>query len=466
MTLRVDEDVWDDVLAFIEEGTLVPVLGPELLQIANGDQTTHLYRLIAEHLAERYGIKPTLTPYGELGEVVRSLLKNGKDVADLYRPIRDYLISHGDSPLPEGLLRLAEIRQLNLFVSTTFDGLMVRALDQVRHAGAENSVYLHFAPNLGRDEIDLTARRSFGDKPIVYALFGRASASPNYAIHDEDVLEFIHALVTFSALSPESWLADELRKKNLLLLGCHFSDWVSRFIVRMASGNRLSLRSERRVFVVGEGISPESPFAEFIGLFARGTRICDCNAVEFAGELCRRWQARHPAQPSRPDLADDSTTTVVAGPESRGNIFISYVRQDIAAARAMHQALKDMGGDVWLDERDLHPGDQWHDEIIGGIRHRVRLFVPLLSHHTEQRESGFVFKEWSEAIERQKELPPGGKHRFIVPVVIDPDYHGNIADYEQVPEVFEQCHVGHAPDGLPDKALMETFRDEIRAMRR
>ena len=72
----------------------------------------------------------------------------------------------------------------------------------------------------------------------MYALFGKASASPNYAIHDEDVLEFLHALVSLSALSPESWLADELRKKHLLLLGVHFSDWVSRFIMRLAQPPR------------------------------------------------------------------------------------------------------------------------------------------------------------------------------------------------------------------------------------
>jgi hypothetical protein len=466
MALRVEEDVWDDVLAFIEEGTLVPVLGPELLQFGTGDKNRHLYRLIAEHLAERYGINPTLTPYGELDEVVRSLLKSGKDVIDLYRPIRDYLNTKADAPIPEGLLRLAEIRQLNLFVTTTFDGLMVRALDRVRHADAENSAYLHFAPNLGRDEIDLSSRRNLSTKPIVFALFGRASASPNYAIHDEDVLEFIHALVTYSALSPESWLADELRKKNLLLLGCHFSDWVSRFIMRMASGNRLSQSSARRVFIVGEGLSSQSHFTEFLSLFARRTRVCEGSAVEFASELCRRWQARHPLLQSAPPDPGGDTSTVVPTTEPRGSIFISYVREDIDSARAMSNALKEIGGDVWLDERRLQPGDQWNDEILSSIRRRVRLFVPLLSHQTEQRKRGFVFREWSEAIERQKELPPGGKRRFIVPVVIDSEYQGNIEAYKQVSDTFQKCHIGHAPNGVPNEALMKMLEGEIRAMRR
>src|SRR5262249_12509225 len=159
--------------------------------------------------------------------------------------------------------------------------------------------------------------------------------------HDEDVLEFIHALFSFSALSPEWWLAEELRNKNLLLLGCHFSDWVNRFIMRMTSTTRLSLRADRKFFIIGEGITPDSPLAEFLDLFCRGTRVCDGSAVEFVAELHDRWLARNP-QADKP--------AAPTGDEPRGSIFLSYVREDIDAARALCKAIENLGGegDVWL----------------------------------------------------------------------------------------------------------------------
>ncbi len=462
----IDEDLWDDVLAFIEEGSLIPVLGPELLQIQVDGKSTHLYRYIAEALAQRYNLPAPQTRYGELDDVVRAYLKGDqRDVSALYRPIWDILSKSSGIATPPALLQLAEIRQLNWFVATTFDGLMVRALDQTRFAGQQNTSYLHFSPNRPREETEQIARRPPADRAMVYAMFGKVSASPSYAIHDEDLLEFVHALVSLSALSPESWLADELRKKNLLLLGVHFSDWVSRFIMRLASTNRLSMGSERKVFVVGEGIGPDSQFAEFLRLFARRTRVCEASAAEFVSALRERWLARHPSAAAAPADATN-TMSVLADTQQKGSIFISYVREDIEAARAMQGAITGMGGDVWLDERRLQPGDRWKDEILASIRRRVRLFLPLISQQTENRETGFVFREWREAAERSAEFPPGERSGFIVPVVIDQKYDGNINSYRHIEESFREVHIDHAPNGLPSAALLSRLKDQIRAIRR
>ncbi|HKA55867.1 MAG TPA: toll/interleukin-1 receptor domain-containing protein [Candidatus Binatia bacterium] len=460
MPIAVDEDVWDDVLAYIEEGTLVPVLGPDLLLVEHEGRQAPLSRLIAESLAKRYRLDVPFSPSAELDQVARAYLKRNPrgSVSDLYRPIRDFLKSLPPQA-PPPFLHLAEIRQLNLFVCTTFDGLMVQALDAVRHAGVDNIIYLHFSPKLPADEQERLSRRPPSSKPTVFALFGRASASQDYAIHDEDVLEFIHALFSFSALSPEWWLAEELRNKNLLLLGCHFSDWVNRFIIRMTSATRLSLSADRKVFIVGEGITPDSPLAEFLDLFCRGTRVCDGSAVEFVAELHDRWLARNP----QADKPAAPTGDEASGSEPRGSIFLSYVREDIRAARALREAIESLGGDVWLDERRLEPGDRWEEEILRNIRGRIRLFVPLISRQTEQREEGYVFKEWREAVDRSRGIM---RRRFIVPVVIDADYAGNPTRYERIPQEFSTFNFGHAPDGTPNEALLAMLQSEIREMRK
>jgi hypothetical protein len=125
----------------------------------------------------------------------------------------------------------------------------------------------------------------------------------------------------------------------------------------------------------------------------------------------------------------------------------------------------EMGGDVWLDERRLQPGDLWEAEILSSIRREIRLFLPVISQQTEDREEGYVFREWYEAAERAKSIPPGGR-RFIVPVVIDPTYGGNPADYRRVPEAFTHPHWGRAPDGKPDDVLAAALREAIRESRR
>ena len=102
-------------------------------------------------------------------------------------------------------------------------------------------------------------------------------------------------------------------------------------------------------------------------------------------------------------------------------------------------------------------------EILSAIRRGIRLFVPVISKNTEAREEGYVFREWGEAIGRAKGIP---SRRFIVPVVADPDYDGNLLRYRQVPEDFRQLHFGHAPAGAPSPELLATLTGEIRAMRR
>ena len=91
------------------------------------------------------------------------------------------------------------------------------------------------------------------------------------------------------------------------------------------------------------------------------------------------------------------------------------------------------------------------------------LFVAAISKHTEQREEGYVFKEWNEAAERARGIP---RRRFILPIVVYEHYDGNPACYLQVPESFRKYQFGRAPAGKPDPDLVATLTEEIRAMRR
>lgn len=458
-----DEDFWDDLLAHLCEQVLLPVVGPQAVLVDDADRHLPLARLLAERLALRQGLDPTPAAAG-LDAVVRAVLRDkGRDRQDrLYRIVNDLLAEAAPAP-SAALRRLASISDFRLFVSTTFDSLLARALDAERGAAGLPAQEYWFAPNQSTESQQRNAQAP-GDGPVVFKLFGEASSLPQYAIHDEDMLEWLHALLSETARLPD-WIERPIKEQPLLLLGCRLPDWSGRFLMRLASTTRLSL-GQKQFFIVGDDLAANDDLTGFFRSFCSpsSVQVAAMPPEAFIDELHRRWLARRRPVAAAPAPGAVQGAAAAAGqPPGAGSIFISYVREDLAAAEQLAEAITALGGDVWLDRRRLQPGDAWEPEILGSIRRGIRLFVPLVSQHTEARDEGYVFKEWGEAVERAKGIPG---RRFIVPVVVDAAYAGNALAYRKVPEPFFRLHFGHAPGGAPGDDLKAVLRDEIRAMRR
>jgi hypothetical protein len=453
--MLADEDFWDDLLAHVKQGVLLPVIGPQVSTVARDGRTLTVSRLIGERLADRYKLSVEWPEDGGLDPAIRAYIAaHGRDKAErLYRVVNDALSELAPDP-SEPLRQLARITDFRLFVSTTFDSMLARALDEERFPQGPRTRQLAFSPNQSTVEQLKNAREPDRDEAVVFKLFGEASSTPQYALHEEDVLEWLHALLSQTARLPE-WLGFRLKESPLLFVGCDISDWIGRFLVRLASAGRLSLLN-KQCFIVGTGLGRQRALTEFFATYCGTTRaqVVDASPADFVVELLDRWTKRTPVTAR--------TAAAAAAAEGHGNIFISYVREDVEAARRLAEAIAELGGEVWLDERRLEPGDRWADEILNSIRREVRLFVPLVSKNTEARDEGYVFKEWGEAVARAKGIP---RRRFVVPVTIDADYDGNPSRYRQVPNEFLDFHFGCAPEGRPDEGLTSTLTQEIRAMR-
>jgi TolB-like protein len=97
-------------------------------------------------------------------------------------------------------------------------------------------------------------------------------------------------------------------------------------------------------------------------------------------------------------------------------IFLSYASQDAAAAQRICDALRAAGLEVWFDQNELRGGDAWDQRIRRQIK-TCRLFVPVISAHTQARREGYFRLEWHLAEERSRLFAKGTP--FLVPIVVD-----------------------------------------------
>ncbi len=133
--------------------------------------------------------------------------------------------------------------------------------------------------------------------------------------------------------------------------------------------------------------------------------------------------------------------------DSAHSIFLSYASQDAAAAARIGEALRAAGLEVWFDQSELRGGDAW-DQLIRRRIRECRLFVPVISAHTQTRLEGYFRLEWRLAVERSHLMADG--KAFIVPVTID------AIDERQaeVPEAFRAVQWTHLPGAAPTPAFV------------
>lgn len=456
---------WDELLDTIEDGKVVPVLGHELLEATVDGVPTTLQQLLAARLVTARGLNVELRRHFELADAVAAMLEQPRVRPDDSYPQVNRLMRAlaPPFPLPDALLKLAAIRPLDLFVTTTPDDLMARALDSVRHGGNALTRQIAFAPKQDTDAQAQAQEEPGQGLPVVFNLFGRFGPMPAYALHEEDALEFIHALVSRDSPPPD-WLMSRLRDRRLLLIGVHLPDWLERFVLRGV--NRGPLRTDRRTYWIARSSEPSSAsVALFFQRFGRDARlhVYPGGAGAFVGELLQRWQARGGTLPAA------NGSEPADAPDSHKAIFISYDWNNRDSVERLYQAVDEVSdGDCWLDRRNLLPGSTWENEIRSAIRRGVKLFIAVLSDLTENKRGGegVVFQEWDAALERARGII--GRD-FVIPVVVDAD--ATRADPARYPKLmkafpqFERYTFGLAPGGLPHPTLLDAIRAQLRAIR-
>ena len=448
----LDEDAWEDLLDFIEERRVIPIVGPELLLVETDTGPRLLYEWLAEKLAAKLGVDTSLLPRPyTLNDVVCWFLAARGRREEAYTRLRSVLRDANFAP-PLALRQLAQINDFDLFITTTFDPLLEQAINSERFGGAQSTEVIAYAPNR---VADLPAERERLQRPVVYHLLGRLSASPTYVISDEDMLEFMCALQS-EHLTPEK-LFHELEHNHLLLIGSSFTNWLARPFLRMAKRHRLSDPRDVGEILADSHSDGDKRLVSFLQQVSVRTRIYS-GAGKFVDELHRRWTVRRkPGEvialgaapqrfvPPERDMPDNA-------------VFISYAREDLAAVQKLKAGLDAAGVKTWFDLERLEGGDDYDRKIQRNIA-RCSFFIPIVSAATEHRLEGYFRREWSYAIDRARNMAEGAL--FILPVCID-DTNGGEA---QVPDKFRAVHFTRLAGGEVSPEFARRLQDLLSTRR-
>jgi len=469
----VDDIAWKRLIRQIKDGMVVPVIGPQLM--LGPDGLVSRQEELALKLRERYagplreyhrraegealpGL--ALPRFRELNAVVGELKAAQVDLQDVYGDISDLiyeLSANREQEVPEPIRQLAEIEDFQLLVTLTPDDMLAKCLR--KRVAVNEIVHSPYLPSSDSGDLPTDWHERQNEVQLLY-LFGKACTAPMFAIHDEDVLEYAHNVISRGSHARERFIG-ELRSRNLLLLGSNFPDWLSRFFLRATSPLRLLSAKPKRDWLIQED-RPEESLTLFLSSFSGDTKVlADMSPRAFVNELYQRWMAERPAvMPGVTPIEPEETV------EQGALFFVSYCRQtDAPAAQALVEALRappfGVGArEIWFDRNVIEPGTSFQKSIFDGIK-SCRYFVPLISQAADNIPEKFFRREWNAALDREKGIMG---ETFVLPMIVDADYKPEA--YQRVPPAWgENLDFGHAPTGLPDARTTQVLKKLIRGAR-
>jgi hypothetical protein len=449
----VSELHWNQLFSRMKDRQVIPVVGPDAVVVEDENGPCTLNTFLARRVEASLGLTRTAPPEPvTLHDVACRYLHEtrGQDLDDLYSAVFGEL-ARANPAVPAALLKLARIDAFTLYVTTTFDDLLRKALEQERPGGRRPRSFA-YSPT---DVEDLPAPVARLDAPAVYHLLGRVSALPEYVVTEEDTLEFVHSLQ--SENRRPKMLVDEIRSHSLLVIGSGYSGWLMRFFLRATKPERL-LSARSKTMVVEAAAPDGAALADFLRYFSTQTRVFTAGAVEFIDELSERWEAFQAANPNDDEPAPRPGPGAGQRPADDA-VFVSYAHEDRPRAERLAEALHGAGVPVWFDrDGGLQGGDDWNREITLRIR-SASLFAPILSRNVLGGRRYFR-AEWKAAFDEERRSAEN--QSFIVPIRVD-----DVApDAEGIPERFRALHWLDTANGSDYGAAALRLRDLYREYQR
>ncbi len=442
----LSERDWRDLLRRIHNRQVIPVVGPSLVTVidpATGERVP-LHRHLAPALARGLGLENPES-FVSWNDVARAHLLGGGKRRLVYDELRALLDQVPADPSP-ALLALASITDFDLFISSTPDSLLAQALARQRPGFSPRRDVIRFHPQ-GLSEGSSDLPPSFAG-PLLHHILGNADTYPDFAVWEEDYMEFICGLLE-KADTLEN-LFRVLKSRHLLLLGAPSEDWIVRFFLRVARQQRLS-DCDQHDYLADQPANLGDPMILFFDQAVKATRVIAGPPAEFVQTLEREWREKYGVAGSDKEFLDRIPAEI-----TRGAVFLSYSRDDLSAAVKLARALETVGVPVWMDKIRLEAGANYERSLQHEVKDACSFFVSLISKATEADPSRYVHRERAWAAQRHVD-----GFVFYVPLVLDLD---EATPPRLEPECFRQSHYERWNDAtlgnfvLRVRQLVDEFR--------
>jgi TIR domain len=438
----LSEADWRNLLREIHDRQVIPIVGPELITVPDAatGAPVSLYRSLAPRLAKALGLEISGTPPGWLNRVACDYLLAGGARKAIYREVSellDDLVRTVPEP-PAALCDLASITDFDLFLTGAIDPLLALALEKVRPGFDRRD---HVRAYDYKRPVDLPESLR---PALVYHLVGNRQTYPNFAVWEEDYLEFICGLIRHDAQLERLFLL--LKTRYLLFLGTPFTDWIVRFFLFVVKGGRFTdhRHDDVSAYLTDHAENLGEPLIFFFDKVVGTTRIIRGDPTAFTCELARRWRAEYE------NAGADDVLAQMPDEMPRGAVFVSYSRDDHDAVTQLVRGLRGAQIPVWVDKQRLQAGENYERSLEFTVKNVCSFFVSVISRATESDPTRFVHRERRWAAQRHVE-----GFVFYIPVIID-----DTAQPAMEPEEFAKIHF----DCLTGGAVTPAFATRLRRL--
>jgi hypothetical protein len=305
---------------------------------------------------------------------------------------------HSQAYSPSAVHRALAALPFSLIITTCHDELLLRALKE------SGKSPLHQRYNMRGDKRDNPEFMLSGshNAPVVYHLFGDADEPASLILSENDLLDFLIALVSERPPLPNS-LRYALKRngQSFLFVGFGIKQWYLRVLIKVLVR---ALELHRTASAIAtEPLSGLSALdrQQTLLFYQRGTRIEieDADVATFLDELGKRLEVEG-------NLVTHSTPI-----GSRPRVFISYAREDGDIAARVFDGLQQSQFEPWLDAESLQGGEQWDQRIRSELEttdYALILYTPALCKKTDS----YVNREIALARDRARSV----RGSFLLPL--------------------------------------------------
>lgn len=379
---------WDTFIHNVTNGSYVLVLGCEIMlsktavEGCEGNSKKLIFDDVKELLIEENILSGanTATDFTQLAYHIK----------DIDRYIRESVNERLNYPVEEMeplLVKLMQTKLFRLVLTTTFDPYALKLMESVWGEG--NVRVMNISGS--RDDKNFDFEKYIVDDtctplpPTLYYIFGKAFPNDHeshFVVTDNDAIETISKWLGKDA--PQRFLS-HIRSKRILALGCKFDDWFFRFFWYSLHGTVKGLTNGEVAISLdmqSEGDCKLKRYFDYEKIYSRP------DARGFIAEMLDR-------------LSQYSRAAEIIERRRHDGVFISYAHEDFEIVSRIFFRLQECGLNVWFDERNLQPGNNYEKDIPDAI-YKSRLFIPVLSAQcakdmVEGNTRFYMDTEWSMA---------------------------------------------------------------------